>query len=518
MFKAIIVEDELLVRVAYQSIVDWNMYGFELAGMFENGQAALDAFDDICPDFVLTDTKMPVCDGITLIREIKQRSPNTICVILSAYGDLDYVKEGIRVGADDYLLKLDITQEKLGQMLSVTAQRLKETRKGGVASVSSDRKMGRDRFLRSWIRGEYTEHSTLLDYLKFYGIHFPHNQILCMDIVINEVDGGIRKTPQKELCTAIRQTLEQTLNSCGTWILVDLRAAQFCALGNLDDGPVEQYMENVRNCVLFSLKSVLNLSSVQVNIALARELTEVCTVFQQLFSTKDPAIKESAAEALTVKVEQIVNALLALRYSDVTTGLRELNRLFSGGAFYSIEVLRNHCSYLLLTLKTAMQKDPILESLMQEKYTLLKNELMNCFFHRELSDWVDELCVILEQMEQTRAPSASLAAKAAGYIHQHYNEDLSLDTIAQSINISPTYLSRIFAKEHGVGIQEYITDLRILKAKQLLTETGDKVYEIAAQVGYSDAIYFNKLFKRRTGKTPKEYRMLKMTIEGKIGQ
>ena len=148
MYRAIIVEDELLVRVAYQSIVNWQDYGFELVGLFENGQAALDAFDEIQPDFVLTDTKMPVCDGITLIREVKRRSADTICVILSAYGDLNYVKDGIREGADDYLLKLDITREKLGELLKSTAQKLDQMRKSEVRSVSQERAKGRDRFLR----------------------------------------------------------------------------------------------------------------------------------------------------------------------------------------------------------------------------------------------------------------------------------------------------------------------------------------------------------------------------------
>ena len=100
MYRAIIVDDELLIRVAYQSIVNWQDYGFELAGVFENGQAALDAFEQLKPDFVLTDTRMPICDGIELIRQIKQKYPETICVILSAYGDLDYVKEGMRAGKD----------------------------------------------------------------------------------------------------------------------------------------------------------------------------------------------------------------------------------------------------------------------------------------------------------------------------------------------------------------------------------------------------------------------------------
>lgn len=77
------------------------------------------------------------------------------------------------------------------------------------------------------------------------------------------------------------------------------------------------------------------------------------------------------------------------------------------------------------------------------------------------------------------------------------------------ISVSPTYLSRIFTQEKGVGIQEYLTDLRLRKAKELLAQTNDRVYEIAIKVGYSDAVYFNKVFKKHTGKTPKEYRRMK---------
>lgn len=518
MYKAIIVEDELLVRIAYQSIVDWTAYGFELAGMFENGQAALDAFDDIQPDFVLTDTKMPLCDGITLVREIKRRAPETICVILSAYGDLDYVKEGIRVGADDYLLKLDITQEKLGRLLESTAKRLHDMRRSGVEKVSNDRKMGRERFLRSWMRGEFSERDTIQDYLKFYGIKFYQQRFLCMSVCINELDGGIRKTPGEEMSAAIKQTLEQTLNSSGTWLLVDLSATMFYALGIWADGSPQQYIENVKSSVLFSLKSVMNLSSVVINTGIAEDIVDISAVFRQIHSEEEKDTRDKTLEHLSTLVEEIVSALQKLRYAQVTAGLRKMNQLFSGTTLYSAELVRNHCFYILMSLSGAMKKDPILESLLQELYPLLRDELWNCFFLRELASWLDNLCILLEQMEQTRAPSASLAAKAASYIHEHYIEDLSLDKIARHIKISPTYLSRIFSQEHGKGIQEYLTELRIQKAKQLLAETDCKIYEIAANVGYQDAIYFNKLFKRRTGKTPKEYRMLKMTIDSKNRQ
>lgn len=509
MYKAIIVEDELLVRVAYQSIVNWQEYGFELAGLFENGQAALEAFDEIQPDFVLTDTKMPLCDGITLVREIKRRSPDTICVILSAYGDLDYVKEGIRVGADDYLLKLDITREKLGNLLKETARKLQELRKSEVESVSHERQKGRDRFLRSWIRGEYLERETIRDYLKFYGIKFYKEQLVCMSIHIDELDGGICKTPSEAISMAIKQTIEETLRSTGVWLLIDMRANLFYAVGCCDDADSKAFGEHMRESVLFALKSVMNLSKVTVHIGVAQSVTEVSCVFSQLSPKEENHAQENLTEEVAALSEQVVGHILHFRYAQATEGLRKMNKTFSGAVGLPAEIMRNHCSYILMGLNSAMNKDPVLGSHFCDAYPQLKAELWSCFFTREISRWVDRLCSDMEQMEQTRAPATSLASRAADYIQAHYSEDISLDIIAGYIKVSPTYLSRIFAQEQGKGVQEYLTDLRLQKAKQLLTQTNDKVYEIAVKVGYPDAVYFNKVFKKHTGKTPKEYRMLK---------
>lgn len=509
MYKAIIVEDELLVRVAYQSIVNWQEYGFELVGLFENGQAALDAFDDICPDFVLTDTKMPLCDGITLVREIKRRSPDTICVILSAYGDLDYVKEGIRCGADDYLLKLDITREKLGNLLRDTAGKLDGQRKSEVGSVSSERQKGRDRFLRSWIRGEYSERETIRDYLKFYEIKFYREQLVCMSIHIDELDGGICKTPSEAISAAIKQTIEETLRSAGVWLLVDMRANLFYSVGCCDDTDAIAFGQHMRESVLFALKSVMNLSHVTVHTGIAENLAEVAGVFERIYPAEKKFDREKLTEEVAAQTEVLVSDILHFRYAQATEGLRKLNTTFAGASGLPADIMRNHCSYILMGLNSAMNKDPMLDSHFRSVYARLKADLWNCYFQREISHWIERLCAHMEQMEQTRAPAASLADRAASYIQAHYAEDLSLDIIAGYSKVSPTYLSRIFAQEKGKGVQEYLTDLRLQKAKMLLLETNDKVYEIAVKVGYPDAIYFNKVFKKHTGKTPMEYRLMK---------
>lgn len=508
MYKAIIVDDELLVRVAYQSIVDWNSFGFELVGMFENGQAALEAWEQLRPDFVLTDTQMPLCNGIQLIREIKRRSPETLCVILSAYGDLDYVKDGIRAGAEDYLLKLDLTEESVGQLLTKMAQRLDDIRSGEAGSVSDELQKGRDDFLRSWIRGEFSHQETIEEYFKFYRIRLPRPPLLCLRVRFGRT-GSTAGLPHDKKETA-RQTVSQTLQSTGTWLVVDLGADCFCAVGGYKDRATENDRENLCRSVRFGLKSVMNLSAVAVDCQEAGTPMAVPKVFHELLGTGGEDVRLSSDQEILTR--QTVADLLRLNYLDVLHNLDQLGRLFESAEPSATNALCSSCTYLLITLQLQAKKDPVLAALMEKHQARLQEDLGRCVYPRELSVWIMSLRALLEPLGPHRSSGALVTQRAAEYIGLHYAEELSLDEIAAHCGISAAYLSRVFAKERHKGIQEYLTELRIQEAKRLLADTSLKVYEIAQKVGYPDAVYFNKVFKKNVGLTPKDYRLLKITI------
>lgn len=514
MYRAIIADDELLIRVAYQSIVDWQAYGFELVGMFENGQAALDASEELRPDFVLTDTKMPLCNGIELIRQLKQRFPDTICVILSAYGDLDYVKEGMRVGADDYLLKLDITPEKLGKLLESSAEKLGKMKRSQVEAISEERQKGREAFLRSWIKGEFHERDTVLDYLKFYKIRLSAEKLICINIHIGADGTG---SLSRGMDAAVGQTVIQTLQSAGTWLLIDLHDGELRAVGCCESGDLDVYAESIRKSILFALKSVMNISDAEIRWGIAGDVLEVPEVFAgwifgNIEETGD--IESRISEA----VQNVVDECLQLHYTEAVSQLQRFSRLCLDTPFLPVESVKSSCSYILMSLQTAMKKDPLLEEWMKQGYAGMEAALSGCFTSEELARWAESLCLELKKMRESRGPAASMADRAARYMGSHFAEELSLDSIAEQCGISPTYLSRIFSQEMGKGVQEYLTDLRIQRAKQLLAETHEKIYKIAVQSGYGDPVYFNKVFKKIVGMTPKEYRMQKITIESKKRQ
>lgn len=113
MIRVLIVDDEMLARVGLKSLISWEEQGYELVGEADNGEKALTLIKQLKPDIVLTDAKMPVMDGVSLIEECTGIAPEVRFIVLSAYGDYDYVRRALKNGAVDYLLKLELEPEKL---------------------------------------------------------------------------------------------------------------------------------------------------------------------------------------------------------------------------------------------------------------------------------------------------------------------------------------------------------------------------------------------------------------------
>ncbi len=133
MIQVMIVDDEMLARAGLRSLIDWNAHGYELVGEADNGQKALELIEQLKPSIVLTDARMPVMDGVELIRECAERGTDTRFIVLSAYGDYDYVRNALKYGAVDYLLKLELEPDGLINALARAAESLP---KGEMAETS----------------------------------------------------------------------------------------------------------------------------------------------------------------------------------------------------------------------------------------------------------------------------------------------------------------------------------------------------------------------------------------------
>ncbi len=214
------------------------------------------------------------------------------------------------------------------------------------------------------------ERDMIQDYLKFYGIKLNMHQLICLSILIE---------PEKqcaftaEMSGTMKQVVIQTLQSAGTWVLVDMQSNYLCAVGCCDDDTMQQYKESVMKSIRFSLKSVMNLSDVTIQCEAADDPLSVPVVFRAM------APCSAADHTISVVIQEIVDRVLHLQYAEVIEGLKELSSLFSETPFLLVDAVRNNCSYILMGLQTAMKNDPLLEEWMKDYYTKMKSDLLHCF-------------------------------------------------------------------------------------------------------------------------------------------
>ncbi len=130
MYKTLVVEDNAVFRYAVRTIVDWASCGFELAAEAVNGKHALTLLEARRFDLILTDVSMPEMNGIDLLRTVKQQAPDTVIVMLSSYDDFQFVKDSMKIGAEDYLLKHDLEPAAMRQMLEQVKQVLDKQKDG----------------------------------------------------------------------------------------------------------------------------------------------------------------------------------------------------------------------------------------------------------------------------------------------------------------------------------------------------------------------------------------------------
>lgn len=381
--KVFLVEDEIIMREGIRNNIDWEKEGFEFVGEASDGELAYPLIQDLKPDILITDIRMPFMDGLELSRRVKKEIPDIKIIVLSGYDEFEYAREGIRIGITEYLLK-PIDGNKLLEAVKRVAQLIQSEQE-----PQRESKSGKER----------------------------------------DSDGD--NQPEKRGEAAVQNS--PALKEPEPGIL---------EVGKLDRRVAERFLKTglkreVSNFIddYFSSFGINNIQSL---------------LFRQYVTTDMYFTAVSMLEGLGYE-----NGELAKHCGEI----RDINKVLS-----SVE---SNKEYLKKVLTTAID---LREAVSRKKYH-------------------------------------SLLEEAKSYIQQHYDDaNISLNSVAASVNLSPNHFSSIFSQEMGKTFVEYLTFVRMEKAKELLRTSSLKSSEIAYAVGYKDAHYFSYLFKKNQDCTPKEYR------------
>lgn len=542
MLKIFLAEDEVVVRETIKRMIPWEELGFELVGEAADGEMALPLLIRQQPDLLITDIKMPFMDGLTLARLAKKEIPGLKVVILSGYDDFNYAKQAIGIGVEDYLLK-PITKNALIERLSEIRSRYEHEKtqkeyyeKFQREMQAYEKNISRD-FFEALVDGS-------MDMMEVY----KRAEKLGLDIVAEAYNVLIFTMNCDEDFSGQRdeyssweaESLELLENFFAGHSSAMLFRSNIFSYGVLLKGQRETIEENTRACVdeirkilsrqdgrrewfLAVGQSVERLSQIQKSYHTASRAfsqrylyDENILYYDEMETMEHPGGQaETEDNAYLQKVD--VNALNpAILQKFLSNGLQEETENFVKDYFYAIGqepmeslVFRN---YVILNVRfsvisfikglgcdTNEMESADTEEVLAESGKNMESAI--AYAKKMISQAIE----IRDQNSGNK--NRSILKTAVDFIDSHYmEEDISLNTVANVANVSSNHFSALFSQNMGQTFIEYLTTLRMNKAKELLRCTGMRSSEIAGEIGYKDAHYFSYLFKKTQGMTPSDYR------------
>lgn len=534
MLKVFLVEDEIVMREGIKNNINWEAEGFEFAGEASDGELAYPLIQKKKPDILITDIKMPFMDGLELSRLVKQEMPDIKIIILSGYDEFEYAKEAISIGITDYLVK-PVVGAKLLEAVRKVGKLIQEEQqqKRFLETFEKERledvQLARQKLFKSLVSGKKPV-SELLKEGKSAGVDLAANQyniVLLQIFVDGEVEGYSEKQNSavrtiEVLTEEMPEVLMVELGLEG-WAFIIKEMDEEDRLEQLVRKFLEKLQRSIQDCPGIEYFAGIG-RSVERLSELNRCFEEANRAFAYRYLKKRNQIVYSDQEEQTSLHGELKLSSLNLDKLDrksierfLKTGLKGEVRHFIDEYFASLGDENMHSLLLrqYVTMDMYFITVGTLEQMGYESEELVKRcgdfQAMAAEFS-SVERTKDYLKTVLETAIELREQVARkkysfLLKDAQNYIEQNFdNEDISLNTVAASVNLSPNHFSTIFSQETGQTFIEFLTGVRMEKAKELLRGSSMKTAEIAYAVGYKDAHYFSYLFKKTQECTPREFR------------
>lgn len=533
LYRIMLVDDEEEVRKGIMNKIDWERVGFRMIGDAENGEEALEKIELLEPDVVMTDIRMPYMDGLALAGRIRQKYPSIKVLIFSGFDDFEYAQQAIKLNVTEYILK-PVNVEELTEILDRVRSNLDEEieQRRDVSllreSYLKNFPIIRELYLSDLVRGN-VDVKTMAAKLKEFAVDILDAErwvAAVIDIEDAESQSGalLSLHREKELIPiSVKQLAEDYLRACCRCTVFNA-VSGIVVIAALDEPNTLTGLIDLMGDVCRESRRIFE---VTITIGIGQSRGTLCEIGKSY---------QTAVDALGYKA--IVGAGHTIYINDVEPVSRgklqfdsrdeaELAAVIKFGPGAAIEEAvrtivdkmedarvhaRQYQVYMLSVVncltRLMQQHDLDLSELLAAgpDYFELLEQLQR---PEDFYQWTIRVTLQMHAvMNQARDNTAKqLIVEAQKYIGENYqNPDLSVEMLCRHLHLSPAYFSTVFKKETGQAYIAYLTEIRLNKAVELLRETEDKTYVIAAKVGYQEQNYFSYVFKKRYGVSPTKFR------------
>ena len=534
--KVFLVEDEMVIRRGIKNSIDWEKEGYIFCGEASDGELAYPMIIKEKPDILITDIRMPFMDGLELCKLVKKELPNIKILILSGYDEFDYAKEAIRLGVTEYLLK-PISSGKLLEALNGVSESIRREKEDKdlvrkyMEEMRENTEHEKQKFFEQMIAGNLS----MADALET-GEKYEMNLSAGMyNLLLFRFTLGEENRKSGELLGEAEYAIEK-LTERLEYVFEFQRGVEGWAFLLMADNE-EQMSERVKELskdleeIMKNYSTIAYFGGIGQPVARLRELEESFREAERALAARFTMELNRIISVEDIRMAQNVDTLddiEIMSFGEIEKTRTMLEKFLNNGAedeidefvdVYINELPEENLKSVLMrqyiimdayiVMMSFCEKIEGIEGEMQAQSEELKNSMKTIQTLEEIKNYIRMLLKKIIGVRDTISGRgySDIIEIAKDQIRKTYmSDEISLNTIAAEVGMSPSYFSSIFSKEMGKTFVEYLTEIRMDRAKELLMCSSMKTSEIGYEVGYKDPHYFSYIFKKTQNCTPKEFR------------
>ncbi|WP_248930722.1 response regulator transcription factor [Paenibacillus hamazuiensis] len=531
MLKVLIVDDEALVRVGIQSCIQWEKYDMEFVGQAEDGMQALSLIDTTKPDIVLTDILMPNMTGLELIEHLSVHYPHIKTIVLSCHNEMDAVKRAMKLGAEDYILKLSMKPDSLLELLlkvkgQVENERLqKEVKITFESSLRANKQVIKNNLYKKLIGGsitpaEFEKESAIMQVPLGFG------QMLVIYGQIDDYYYAPTRSRLKDshlLSVSFLNILKEGVAENAKGSFAELSEGEYLILLDasghtaLSDTQLTGLLQKINA----SLKRYLNITVTFSVGGRAAGLRDVPGLYSKakytaeyrfyhgnesiFFARKMPDFIDKEV-IFDMEEEKLLIEYIGANDDEGVRAVidRFFNSLLSGSKYHPLRIKTAVLNVLYIFKKVFKPYEDSLFPVQDDANSKWTETILEAETLMDIRKTVDEYVagmmrsMLIIKGQGTRTEIAGIKR----YVFENIDKNITLDDAAKFSNMSRSYFSYIFKKAIGESFTNFVNRTKMEKARELILKQNLKVYEAAEKVGIKDEAYFSKLFKKFIGVNP----------------
>ena len=508
MIKVLIADDERFTRQGILDMVDWDKLNVSEVKEAYDGINALEILKDFEPNILLTDVRMPRLNGIDLAFKARELYPNCMILFMSGYSDKEYLKSAIKLKAINYVekpIEIEELEEKLNNAIlefvknTTIHNSIEHTIANEISSIDNSEAV--KSIISSYFSKDFNDKLVDGQYvsvlIKIYKI-IPNKHLFIDKIreIIHDcgLEGFVSMQNEKDIVLQIffSKNIKSIHNS-------NVFQSFFATL--------DEYIKNYSHFYIFVGSIVANMQDMHKSYASASSLDTLSffkdynsviyfeEVPHKTCATIDPNAYSAFKRNLNNEDKQAVlsdiNNITSEFMLNCGTDINEIKNVYNKLLLH----IFNFCHSRNINLNNSVNENTSFNTILQ---------FNNIFeIKHYMLEIIKDVFLCLKEKNIYNEPALNIIK----YINEHYNSyDLSLEDISKNTFLTPAYICVIFKDFTGKTVNKYITEYRIMQAKELLKDSNIKMNDIALKVGYRDGNYFAKIFKKETGYSPSEYR------------